>query len=542
MTNMPISTLADEAAIKHIEREVDEAISIYSCLYPTQTLDFIIYEGKNPIWGAPSVVEGEITFGLEHVRAEFIGRIRHPGLRPDAPTVTIRLDLPRKPSPAEIRQTEAPWKPLKHLGGIYRLSPILYEDIRYQAEMIRKKRSRKKHPMISLPCGTGAMQIPGPPVPSSDKRPAILIGMHWLEMGGAEKLGFDTVQWALEAGLRVLVVAGVSSIQRLADKLPQSEDVKFIRLDRYLPYHLWPRYLEKLILAENIKLIHIHHCRQIYDALPHIRMSNPGIKVIDSTHIIEYVDGGYPRTSGVWSNFIDVHHVISGELTEYFRDNFHALGKVRLGRMLGRAEKSDGLPSLNMKVGQKTLDVIFIGRLYYQKRPVLVIEALRALSVWAKANDVHLKGKIVGEGPFLDTLRRLLQQYRLAEIVDLLPAQSDVPALLRQSDILLLPSNNEGLALVCYEAIEQGCIPISTNVGSQNEVVPADLLVPLAPRKTVRGIVNTVDNLWRDAAFMQRQEAEMSKLWGRLSSDPTAKEVLMPIYREAANSKGVDLA
>lgn len=542
MTNMPILPLVGEAAAQHIEREIEEVVSIYSCLYPTQALTFILYEGENPTWGEPSVVEGPVTFSPEHMKAEFLGHIRRPGIRPDSPTVTIMVALPRKPSPSEIKQTEAPWKPLRPLHSVYRLSPMLYEDIRYQAEMIREKRSRKRHPAVSLPCSKGTTLPPVRLAAPSDKRPAILIGMHWLEMGGAEKLGFDTITWALEAGLRVFVVAGVSSIQRLEDKLPKDDKLTFIRLDRYLPYHLWPRYLEKLISAENIHLIHIHHCLQLYDALPHLRISNPEIKVIDSTHIVEYVGGGFPRVSGVWSNYIDVHHVISGELTNYFRDKFHVLGKVRLGRMLDRPDEHGGLPPLNMKVRQKTLHVTFIGRLYYQKRPIVVIEAIRALSVWASRSGVQIKGTIVGEGPFLDTLRQLLQQYRLAENVELLPGNSDVPALLRQSDVLLLPSNNEGLALVCYEAIEQGCIPIATDVGSQNEVVPADLLVPLAPRKAVRGIVDAVDKLWRDANFMQRQEAEMSRLWARLSNDPTAKEVLMPIYLEAANPKKMEQA
>jgi glycosyltransferase involved in cell wall biosynthesis len=103
--------------------------------------------------------------------------------------------------------------------------------------------------------------------------------------------------------------------------------------------------------------------------------------------------------------------------------------------------------------------------------------------------------------------------------------------LLERSDILLLPSNNEGLALVCYEAVAHGCIPISTRVGSQDEVLPDGLLVPLAPRAAVSGTVAAVDAMWRDAGTLARHKDALQAAWTRLTADPTAEEVLMPVYR-----------
>lgn len=537
MTSTTGTQTAGELTAAYIQQELAEIVAIYTRLYPTQNLTILLFQGQDPAWGAPQVEEGPVTYHPGHFQPDFIGRVQRPGEHPAAPHVTVRVHIPRKPLPSEQKLTDAPWKPIRYLGPVHGLSPLAYEQIRYLAEMVRKRRATRRHSMVSLPRGEGAALFPAAPQPPTDKRPAILVGMHWLEVGGAEKLGFDTIEWALEAGLRVFVVAGVAAVQRLAGKLPDHPDLTFIRLDRYLPAHLWPRYVEQLALAENIRLIHIHHCRQLYDALPHLRVTTPWIKVIDSTHIVEHADGGFPRVSGVWSNFIDVHHVISGELVDYYRDHFHVLGKVRMGRMLTRHDTSHGLPPLNMRAGQPTLHVTFIGRLYYQKRPVVVVEALRALSIWARNNNVAFRATLVGEGPFLGTVQHRLRRYGLAEAVQLMAANADVPALLRQSDVLLLPSNNEGLALVCYEAAEQGCIPISTDVGSQDEVVPADLLVPLAPRAAVQGIVAAVDNLWRDQGFIDRQQARMQELFSRISDDPTAKEALMPIYLAATEPR-----
>ena len=525
------------ATTAYLSDQIDQARAIYQTLFPTQHLRFILSAGNDPVWSHPEIVEGPYVPRPSDLGPDYLGSIVRPGATPADPQVTIRLAIPRQPNPAEMKQTEAPWLPMSKLGPLFRASPLAYEHVRYQAEMLRKRRADRRDDRTAMALGRGSALIAPPAAPDSDRRPAILIGMHWLEVGGAEKLGFDTIRWAHQAGLRVFVVASVPSIQRLADRLPDHPDVTFIRLDRYLPHHLWPRYVEKLALAENIRLVHIHHCVPLYESLPTLRVSLPWVRAIDSTHIIEYASGGYPRTSGVWSNYLDVQHVISQELVNYFCGTFHAPSdRVLLGRMLDRRDAGDALPELRLKAGQKTLHVTFIGRLHYQKRPVVVVETLRALRDWAAKNGVEFSATMVGDGPFEGAVTRLLRGYGLGSSVTRMPGNSDVPALLGRSDLLLLPSNNEGLALVCFEAITHGCIPISTDVGAQSELLPPDLLVPLAPHASVRATVAAVDRMWRDATFLDRQKTLLAQAWSRLSNDPTAEEALMPVYRQAAGT------
>ncbi|WP_306752275.1 glycosyltransferase [Paracoccus actinidiae] len=526
----------DSETVSYLTRQIQEARAIYETLFPTQHLHFILRLGNDPVWSHPEVTEGTHVPRASDLGADFLGCVERFGIRDDSPEVTIRLSIPRPPLPHEIRQTATPWQPPARLGFLFRTSPMAYEQVRYQAEMLRKRRADRRKDKVALPLGEGSALIPRLEAPASDQRPAILIGMHWLEVGGAEKLGFDTVRWALAAGLRVFVVASVPAIQRLAQQLPDHSDVTFIRLDRYLPHHLWPRYVEKLARAQNIRAVHIHHCTPLYEALPMLRARLPWIRTIDSTHIIEYANGGYPRISGVWTNYLDVQHVISRQLADYVRGSFQApASRVRLGRMLDRAKIADRPLVLRMQSRQTSLHVSFIGRLFYQKRPVVVVEILCALDVWAQKNGVALMASMVGEGPYEATIRRLLARHGLADKVIQLPGDTDIPALLDRSDILLLPSNNEGLALVCYEAIGHGCIPISTRVGAHGELLPPDLLVSLTPRATVQETVAVIDRMWRDEEFLVRQKTGLEAAWTQLSTDPTAEEVLMPIYREIAD-------
>lgn len=526
---------ADPAQADLLEGGIRELRAIYETLYPTQRLHFILSQGQDPIWAHPEVTEGPHVPTARDLGADHLGTIIRPGSHPDAPEVSIRLAVPRAPTPAELHRTEPEWQPMARLGPLFRASPLTYERVRYEAEMLRKRRADRRLSTSSLPLGRGSGLLPRPEAPASDKRPAILIGMHWLEVGGAEKMGFDTVRWALAAGLRVFVVASVKSIQRLADRLPDHPDLRFVRLDRYLPHALWPRYVEQLALRENIRAVHIHHCTPLYDSLPMLRARLPWITTLDSTHVIEYANGGYARTSGVWSNYLDVQHVISDELRRYFRERFLApQQRVLLGRMLTRDETAPGPVQMRLQAGQKTLHVAFVGRLYYQKRPVVVVETLRALDAWARRQGVAFSATMVGEGPFEQAVAMLLRRHGLQGRVTRLPGDSDVPGLLARSDILILPSNNEGLALVCYEAVAQGCIPISTDVGSQDDLLPPGLLVPLEPRACVQGTVAAVDRMWRDATVLEDHKQALGAAWARLGADPTAEEVLMPIYRRIA--------
>src|SRR5207253_6957413 len=79
-------------------------------------------------------------------------------------------------------------------------------------------------------------------------------------------------------------------------------------------------------------------------------------------------------------------------------------------------------------------------------------------------------------------LRYFVRWHRLGGHVRLL---GDVPhqrvrELLTASDLLLLPSEREGIALTLYEALATGVVPVAADVGGQRELVTPEcgVLVP----------------------------------------------------------------
>ncbi|WP_210438708.1 glycosyltransferase family 4 protein [Nocardioides xinjiangensis] len=89
-----------------------------------------------------------------------------------------------------------------------------------------------------------------------------------------------------------------------------------------------------------------------------------------------------------------------------------------------------------------------------------------ALQAWSAARP-PAGARFLVAGGFADGYRERLERHLGRDSVEALGFVDDVPGLLRRSDVLLLPSVEEGSALVTYEAQASGCIPlVSTATGA----------------------------------------------------------------------------
>lgn len=531
---------------RFFHEQAEAVYRVQAPFFPDQRIR-VVLKAMEQLQGDPeglTVIDG--ATGMDMIDDAYIG-YRDFGETPEnadediAHSIIARVPRPLRPGETTPEKTSPDFNGKPALNRLLWTAPVLFEQLKYQYETRARKLCPQRHSFD--PIRRASRKPVGKLTKPRDmtKRPAILIGFHWLETGGAEKLGFDCVQWALDAGLRVLVVAERADIHRHAHKLPDHPDVEFIRADAYLRPDQWFGFLEGLIRTENIRAIHIHHNVRLYDNLMRLKAAFPDLVTIDSTHIIEHANGGFPRTSGVWTNYIDHHHVISRELISFYLDRFSVSERVVLGRMLPPAE-SDGTdpdPVLRLTAGQKTLRLAFVGRMVHQKRAPLVVEITRKLQKWAREQGVKLAVDMVGTGAYLDVVRQMIAKANLSSVITLHPPTVDVPALLKQADILLLPSSNEGLALVCYEAIQNGALPISTRVGGQEELVPDSLLVPASPLACVRDTVALIGKLATDAAFLDQCKADTLARYRDLRADPTAQEVLTALYRDVVSASSI---
>jgi len=125
-----------------------------------------------------------------------------------------------------------------------------------------------------------------------------------------------------------------------------------------------------------------------------------------------------------------------------------------------------------VSAADEPLDVLFVGRFIPEKNPALVAQAIERLTEeWP---DVRCW--MVGEGPELTRIRRIVDQRGLSDVIELpgfLDAYDDVLRLLKAADVFLLPSTREGFGITVLEALACGT-PVVTIDHPQNAA--ADLV------------------------------------------------------------------
>jgi len=109
--------------------------------------------------------------------------------------------------------------------------------------------------------------------------------------------------------------------------------------------------------------------------------------------------------------------------------------------------------------------VVFVGALTPGKRPECFIDLVADL----RSRGIHLRARIIGAGP----MRNALVEPARHSDVELMGPRSDVPALLRQSDLLVFPSlpAGEGMPGVLIEAGLSGVPVVTTAVPGVGSIV-----------------------------------------------------------------------
>ena len=112
-------------------------------------------------------------------------------------------------------------------------------------------------------------------------------------------------------------------------------------------------------------------------------------------------------------------------------------------------------------------DLIFLGRLTYQKNPERLIEIIKGI----KKHISNIKVAIVGDGLLLDNVHKLVIDNKLENNIDLLGFKSNPYPLLKCSKILIMTSRYEGTPMVALEAQALGKPIIATEVDGLKKII-----------------------------------------------------------------------
>lgn len=129
----------------------------------------------------------------------------------------------------------------------------------------------------------------------------------------------------------------------------------------------------------------------------------------------------------------------------------------------------NGIPNVAVKSFTSEMNspvrLIMVARFDEQKDQALLVQALSRVV----SKDWHLE--FVGDGPSIDEVRSLVNEFGLVEKVTFSGSRDDVQERLANSDVFCLISNWEGLPLTILEAMRGGLPVIASDVGGVAEAV-----------------------------------------------------------------------
>jgi glycosyltransferase involved in cell wall biosynthesis len=159
-----------------------------------------------------------------------------------------------------------------------------------------------------------------------------------------------------------------------------------------------------------------------------------------------------------------------------------------------------------------------------------------ALEAWLRS-PASQNGTFLIAGEFLPAYQEKLQEMLAHPSVRVLGHRNDVPELMRKSDVLVLPSIEEGFGLVIAEAMGSGCVPLASEACTE---ICDHMKTGLMHR------VGDVDTLTQHITMLHEDRALLERLrTASLENAPSftwtaAGRILLDAYRETikAHSAG----
>ena len=289
-----------------------------------------------------------------------------------------------------------------------------------------------------------------------------------LRTGGAEKLMVDLLPKFREKGHKVELCVFNSeetpflgSIRNAGIPIHSFGDKR----DYYNPGHL----LKLIKLCRNFDIVHTHNTApQLFGAIASLTSKVRWI-------LTEHTTTSHHRTwwyrpiekwmYGRYNHIICISDAVKQSMLEVTGDNNKNITVIPNGIDSDRFHNAQSINKFSIGSSEPEKKVILmVGRFSYQKDQATIIRAISLLP-----QNVELW--LAGYGDTEEMLSNLATELNISNRVHLLGMRSDVPNLLKASDIVVQSSHIEGFGLAAVEAMAAGKPIIATDIPGLRDVV-----------------------------------------------------------------------
>ncbi len=268
------------------------------------------------------------------------------------------------------------------------------------------------------------------------------------------------------------------------------------------PSNKHPRYVQRLLSLidqHRIQLIHVHDPGSRLAALA-CKMLRPNLKIVFTVHDTHIID----RFSSYWlwvhRLFIDGHIAISGSVEKECRQfGIQNVRKIYNGVNLSNFQRKP----ITQPQEERPLRLVQVARFELEKKGQdLLLRAIRRCLDLGYPVECSLVGMVTPsmEDQFL-RLNELINKLELSHHVHLLTNRTDVPIILLDQDVFILPSRKEGFGLVIIEAMASGLPVIASNLDGPAELICTEENGLLFEPENPEHLASLIIRLHKDVGF-----------------------------------------
>lgn len=218
--------------------------------------------------------------------------------------------------------------------------------------------------------------------------------------------------------------------------------------------------IENVLKEFKADLVHTHLGGDLWGR---IAAKNLGLPVVTTEHNINNDDPAYVFwAKKLLKNKTDVYIAVSKKVKEYLLKEYQVKKPIEVVQCGVELEKFVNLPSPKF---EKKLKLAIIGRLTKQKGHKFALEGL------AKLKEYSWELEIVGSGELEQEIKNKIKELKLETRVKMRKATKEIPKVLADKDIVLMPSLWEGLGIVGMEVMSSGRVLVASACDGLLEII-----------------------------------------------------------------------
>ena len=305
----------------------------------------------------------------------------------------------------------------------------------------------------------------------------ILCFFPWLEVGGADKFNLDLINLLANRGYDITIATTLKS-EHPWHRHFYAVTPDIFHLPNFLHDSHWLAFARYIIESRQIDIVFISNSYIAYYLLPFLRLEFPDVAFVDYVHTYDpgWRQCGYPRVSCQLSQFLDCQVVSSKWLSDFYKKlKPETESKLRVcytnedtKAWTPNQEQREALRS-RLEISDDTVVLLFPARMVAQKRPTFLVDIVKELV----SQSLPVSVICLGQGDLLFQVQAKIAELSLQPVFHILPPvePSQMIDFYSASDILLLPTEYEGISLAIYEAMSMQLAVVASNVGGQSELV-----------------------------------------------------------------------